>query len=308
MKGSATRDEDFIEHLYVTSMHNTMLFFTEKGRCFWLKVYEIPEGTRSSKGRAIQNVIQIEPDDKVRAYINVRRLTDKEYVDSNYILMCTKQGIVKKTKLAEYSRPRQSGVAAIVIKEGDQLLEAKLTTGESDVLLAARGGKAIRFDEKDVRSVGRTSMGVRGMTLDEGDELVGMVSHERDQKAEILVLSENGFGKRTDIDEYRTITRGGKGVKTIQVTEKTGSLISIQSVTDDNDIMIITRSGLTIRTPASDVRLTGRATQGVKVINLRSTDAIASVVVAPKTDDEETPEGTTPDAQTQAVDDENVSE
>ncbi len=287
MKGSATRDEDFIEHLYVTSMHNTMLFFTEKGRCFWLKVYEIPEGTRSSKGRAIQNVIQIEPDDKVRAYINVRRLTDKEYVDSNYILMCTKQGIVKKTKLAEYSRPRQSGVAAIVIKEGDQLLEAKLTTGSSDVLLAARGGKAIRFNEEDVRSVGRTSMGVRGMTLDEGDELVGMVSHERDQKAEILVLSENGFGKRTDIDEYRTITRGGKGVKTIQVTEKTGSLISIQSVTDDNDIMIITRSGLTIRTPASDVRLTGRATQGVKVINLRSGDAIASVVVAPKTDDEE---------------------
>lgn len=287
MKGSATRDEDFIEHLYVTSMHNTMLFFTEKGRCFWLKVYEIPEGTRASKGRAIQNVIQIEPDDKVRAYINVRRLTDKEYVESNYILMCTKQGIVKKTKLAEYSRPRQSGVVAIVIKEGDQLLEAKLTTGESDVLLAARGGKAIRFQEGDVRSVGRSSMGVRGMTLDEGDELVGMVSHERDQKAEILVLSENGFGKRTDIDEYRTITRGGKGVKTIQVTEKTGALISIQSVTDDNDIMIITKSGLTIRTPASDVRLTGRATQGVKVINLRSNDAIASVVVAPKTDEEE---------------------
>ncbi|MDE7134500.1 MAG: DNA gyrase subunit A, partial [Rikenellaceae bacterium] len=275
MKGSATRDEDFIEHLYVTSMHNTMLFFTEKGRCFWLKVYEIPEGTRASKGRAIQNVIQIEPDDKVRAYINVRRLTDRDYVESNYILMCTKQGIVKKTKLAEYSRPRQSGVVAIVIKDGDQLLEAKLTTGESDVLLAARGGKAIRFQEGDVRSVGRSSMGVRGMTLDEGDELVGMVSHERDQKAEILVLSENGFGKRTDIDEYRTITRGGKGVKTIQVTEKTGALISIQSVTDDNDIMIITKSGLTIRTPASDVRLTGRATQGVKVINLRSNDAIA---------------------------------
>jgi len=304
MKGSATRDEDFIEHLYVTSMHNTMLFFTEKGRCFWLKVYEIPEGARSSKGRAIQNVIQIEPDDKVRAYINVRRLTDKEYVDSNYILMCTKHGIVKKTKLAEYSRPRQSGVAAIVIKEGDQLLEAKLTTGNSDVLLAARGGKAIRFNEEDVRSVGRTSMGVRGMTLDDGDELVGMVSHERDQKAEILVLSENGFGKRTDIDEYRTITRGGKGVKTIQVTEKTGSLISIQSVTDDNDIMIITRSGLTIRTPASDVRLTGRATQGVKVINLRSGDAIASVVVAPKTDDEEQPpvDGT---AETPATDGDN---
>ncbi|MDE6483506.1 MAG: DNA gyrase subunit A, partial [Rikenellaceae bacterium] len=305
MKGSATRDEDFIEHLYVTSMHNTMLFFTEKGRCFWLKVYEIPEGTRSSKGRAIQNVIQIEPDDKVRAYINVRRLTDKEYVDSNYILMCTKQGVVKKTKLAEYSRPRQSGVAAIVIKEGDQLLEAKLTTGGSDVLLAARGGKAIRFNEEDVRSVGRTSMGVRGMTLDEGDELVGMVSHERDQKAEILVLSENGFGKRTDIDEYRTITRGGKGVKTIQVTEKTGSLISIQSVTDDNDIMIITRSGLTIRTPASDVRLTGRATQGVKVINLRSNDAIASVVVAPKTDDEEPAEGAATETEAPAADQEN---
>lgn len=286
MKGSATRDEDFIEHIYVTTMHNTMLFFTEKGRCYWLKVYEIPEGSRASKGRAIQNVIQIAPDDKVRAYINVRRLTDKEYVDSNYILMCTKEGIVKKTKLSEYSRPRQNGVVAIVIKEGDELLDAMLTTGQSDIVLAARGGKAIRFAEKDVRSVGRTSMGVRGMTLDSGDQLVGMICIDKEQNSEILVVSENGYGKRTDKEEYRVIGRGGKGVKTIQVTDKTGELISIQLVTDENDLMIITKTGLAIRMPVGDVRLTGRATQGVKVINLRAKDAIASVVAVPKTEEE----------------------
>ncbi|MFI3268525.1 MAG: DNA gyrase subunit A, partial [Rikenellaceae bacterium] len=287
MKGSATRDEDFIEHIYVTSMHNTMLFFTENGRCFWLKVYEIPEGSRASKGRAIQNVIQIEPNDKVRAYINVRRLNDKEYVESNYILMATKSGVVKKTKLVEYSRPRLNGVNAIAIKEGDQLIEAKLTDGTSDVILAARMGKAIRFSEEDVRSVGRVSQGVKGMTLDAGDELIGMLTVEKDTSTDVLVVSENGYGKRTDVDEYRRIGRGGKGVKTIQVTEKTGELISIQRVTAENDLMIINRSGLTIRIPVDTVRLTGRATQGVKVINLRTADSIASVIAVPKTEEEE---------------------
>lgn len=286
-KGSATRDEDFIEHIYVTSMHNTMLFFTEKGRCFWLKVYEIPEGSRSSKGRAIQNVIQIEPEDKVRAYINVRRLNDKEYTESNYILMATKEGVVKKTRLSEYSRPRLNGVNAITIKDGDQLLEAKLTDGTSDVVIAARFGKAIRFNESDVRSVGRVSQGVKGISLDDGDEVIGMITVEKDTSSEILVVSENGYGKRTDIDEYRIINRGGKGVKTIQVTDKTGKLISIQSVTNENDLMIINRSGLTIRIPVDTIRLTGRATQGVKVINLRNNDSIASVIAVPKNEEEE---------------------
>ena len=286
IKGSATRDEDFIEHIYVTTMHNTMLFFTEKGRCFWLKVYEIPEGSRSSKGRALQNVIQIEPDDKVRAYINIRRMNDKEYVNSNYILMCTKKGVVKKTSLAEYSRPRQNGVNAITIKDGDQLIEAKLTSGKSDVLIAAREGKAIRFNEAGVRAVGRTSQGVKGIFIDGDDEVIGMVTIEPEQNAEILVVSENGYGKRTGMDEYRVTNRGGKGVKTIQVTEKTGKLISVQSVTDENDLMIINKSGVTIRIPVDSIRVTGRATQGVKVINLRDNDAIASVIAVPKTEDE----------------------
>ena len=286
IKGSATRDEDFIEHIYVTTMHNTMLFFTEKGRCFWLKVYEIPEGSRSSKGRALQNVIQIEPDDKVRAYINIRRLNDKEYVNSNYILMCTKKGIVKKTSLAEYSRPRQNGVNAITIKDRDQLIEAKLTSGKSDVLIAAREGKAIRFNEAGVRAVGRTSQGVKGIFIDEDDEVIGMVTIEPEQNAEILVVSETGYGKRTGMDEYRVTNRGGKGVKTIQVTEKTGKLISVQSVTDENDLMIINKSGVTIRIPVDSIRVTGRATQGVKVINLRDSDAIASVIAVPKTEEE----------------------
>ncbi len=284
-KGSATRDEDFIEHIYVTTMHNTMLFFTEKGRCYWLKVYQIPEGSRVSKGRAIQNVIQIEPDDKVRAYINVRRLSDSEYTDRNYILMCTREGVVKKTKLSEYSRPRQNGVNAITIKEGDQLIDAKLTDGNCDIVLAAKGGKAIRFPESTVRSVGRTSQGVKGITLDDGDEVIGMITAVKDTPTEILVVSETGFGKRTDIEEYRITNRGGKGVKTIQVTVKTGMLISIQNVTDDNDLMIINRSGMTIRIPVSSIRLTGRATQGVKVINLRGKDSIASVIAVPKSED-----------------------
>ena len=286
-KGSATRDEDFIEHIYVASMHNTMLFFTEKGRCFWLKVYEIPEGARSSKGRAIQNVIQIEPDDKVRAYINVKSLADAEYVNNNYIIMCTKDGTIKKTKLEAYSRPRQNGVNAIVIREGDQLIEAKLTSGNAEVMIAAREGKAIRFNESTVRPIGRVGAGVRGISIEESDEVVGMICVEPDSTQDVLVLSENGYGKRTDLDEYRITNRGGKGVKTINVTEKTGKLISIQAVTDDNDLMIINRSGLTIRTAVSQIRLAGRATQGVRIINLRDGDAIASVMAVPAAGDEE---------------------
>ena len=294
MKGCSTRDEDFIEHIYVTTMHNTMLFFTEKGRCYWLKVYAIPEGTRASKGRAIQNVIQIEPDDAVRAYINVRRLDDREYVTSNYIIMCTKAGIVKKTLLEAYSRPRQNGVNAITIKEGDQLIEAKLTSGDSEVLLATKEGKAIRFNEKAVRPIGRTGAGVKGITIDGDDEVVGMICVEKDRKEDILVVSEHGYGKRTDLDDYRITNRGGKGVKTLQITEKTGKLIAIKAVTDENDLMIINRSGLTIRIPVGDIRLAGRATQGVKVINLRGGDSIASVIEVPKSEE---PESETPEAE-----------
>ena len=286
-KGSATRDEDFIEHIYVASMHNTMMFFTEMGRCYWLKVYQIPEGTRSSKGRAIQNVIQIEPGDKVRAYINVKNLNDKEFVENNYLVMCTKRGIIKKTTLEAYSRPRTNGVNAIVIREGDQLLEVKLTSGQAEVMIAAREGKAIRFNEATVRPMGRVSSGVRAISIEDSDEVIGMITIEPGSQQDVLVLSENGYGKRTDLDEYRITNRGGKGVKTINVTEKTGKLISIQAVTDDNDLMIINRSGLTIRTLVSQISISGRATQGVRVINLREGDAIASVTAVPKTDEED---------------------
>ena len=286
-KGSATRDEDFIEHIYVASMHNTMMFFTEMGRCYWLKVYQIPEGTRSSKGRAIQNVIQIDPGDKVRAYINVKNLNDKEFVDNNYLVMCTKRGIIKKTTLEAYSRPRTNGVNAIVIREGDQLLEVKLTSGNAEIMIAAREGRAIRFNESTVRPMGRVSSGVRAISIEEGNEVIGMIAIEPESKQDVLVLSENGYGKRTDLEEYRVTNRGGKGVKTINITEKTGELISIQAVTDDNDLMIINRSGLTIRTSADQIRVAGRATQGVKVIDLREGDAIASVTAVPKTEEEE---------------------
>ena len=299
-KGSATRDEDFIEHIYVASMHNTMMFFTEMGRCYWLKVYQIPEGTRASKGRAIQNVIQIEPGDKVRAYINVKKLNDKEFVENNYLVMCTKRGIIKKTTLEDYSRPRTNGVKAIVIREGDQLLEVKLTSGNAEIMIAAREGRAIRFNESTVRPMGRVSSGVRAISIDEDNEVIGMIAIEPDSKEDVLVLSENGYGKRTDLDEYRITNRGGKGVKTINVTEKTGKLISIQAVTDDNDLMIINRSGLTIRTSADQIRVAGRATQGVRVINLREGDSIASVTAVPKTEDEEIAalEGATEGAET----------
>jgi DNA gyrase subunit A len=268
-------------------MHNTIIFFTEKGRCYWLKVYDIPEGTRASKGRAIQNINQIEPDDKVRAYINTKNLNDEEYINTNFIVMCTREGVVKKTKLKEYSRPRQTGVNAIVIREGDQLIEAKITSGEAEIMIAARSGKAIRFNESTVRPIGRVGAGVRGISLDEGDEVIGMICIEPDSKQDVLVLSENGYGKRTDLDEYRVTNRGGKGVKTINITEKTGDLISIQAVTDENDLMIINRSGVTIRTKVDQIRLAGRATQGVKIINLREGDVIASVMAVPVSEEEE---------------------
>ena len=300
-KGSATRDEDFIEHIYVASMHNTMMFFTEMGRCYWLKVYQIPEGTRSSKGRAIQNVIQIEPGDKVRAYINVKNLNDKEFVENNYLVMCTKRGIIKKTTLEDYSRPRTNGVKAIVIREGDQLLEVKLTSANAEIMIAAREGRAIRFNGSTVRPMGRVSSGVRAISIEDDNEVIGMIAIEPDSKEDVLVLSENGYGKRTDLEEYRITNRGGKGVKTINVTEKTGKLISIQAVTDDNDLMIINRSGLTIRTSVDQIRVAGRATQGVRVINLREGDSIASVTAVPKTEEEDMLEGAIAENATEAT-------
>ena len=286
-KGSATRDEDFLEHMIMASMHNTMLCFTEKGRCFWLKVWEIPEGTKQSKGRAIQNVLNIEPDDKVKAYINTRDLRDEEYVNSNYIVLCTKKGIVKKTTLEAYSRPRTSGVNAITIREGDQLLDAKMTSGHDDIMIAVRSGKAIRFPEDRVRPMGRTASGVMGITMDEEtDEVVSMVCVDP-AGADILVVSEKGYGKRSSIEDYRITNRGGKGVKTINMTEKTGSLIALLDVTDDDNLMIINRSGLTIRLDVSTLRVMGRNTQGVKLINLRNDDAIAAVAKVSGTKEEE---------------------
>ncbi len=285
-KGSTTRDEDFLEHMFIASMHNTMLFFTEKGKCYWLKVYQIPEGAKSTKGRAIQNIINIEPEDKVKAFINVQSLDDKEYIENNYIVMCTKKGIIKKTQLEAYSRPRQNGVNAITIKEGDTLLQAKLTDGKSNIVLATREGKAIRFHEQKVRSIGRTGAGVRGITLSKpDDEVVGMVWLEESDH-EVLVVSEKGFGKRSDIEDYRITNRGGKGVKTLNITEKTGKMIAIKGVNDDMDLMIINRSGITIRLAVSNIRVTGRATQGVRLINLRNNDSIAAVAQV-TTDEEE---------------------
>jgi DNA gyrase subunit A len=276
-KGSTTRDEDFLEHIFIASMHNTLLLFTEKGRCFWLKVYEIPEGTRTSKGRAIQNVLNIEPDDKVLTFINVKTLADKDFINNNYIILATKNGIIKKTTLEAYSRPRLNGVNAITIKEGDRLLEARLTNGESEIMLAVKSGKAIRFNEKNVRAIGRTASGVRGVTLGSpDDEVIGMVCVQ-DESEDILVISENGYGKRSKIGDYRITNRGGKGVKTINITEKTGDLIAVKSVSNDNDLMIITENGLTIRLNVSSISLLGRATQGVRVINLKGDDRIASV-------------------------------
>ena len=291
MKGSATRDEDFIEHIYVANMHSTMLLFTQNGRCYWLKVYEIPEGSRASKGRAIQNVINIEPDDKIKTYLNVRNLKDEEYVNNNYIVLGTKRGIIKKTTLEAYSRPRTNGVIAITVREGDELLDAVMTNGHSEILLAGRNGRCCRFDENDARPLGRTASGVRGINIEEDDEVVGMITYDptaEDVSAHsILVVSEHGYGKRSDFDEYRKTNRGGKGVKTLNITEKTGSLVAMKNVTDENDLMIINRSGLTIRMAVSDIRVAGRATQGVRLINIKEGDSIAAVSAVNKSDDEE---------------------
>jgi len=285
-KGSTTRDSDFLEHMFNASMHNTLLLFSEKGKCFWLKVYEIPEGTKTSKGRAIQNVINIEQDDKILAYINVNNLTDSEYINNNYIILCTKKGIIKKTSLEAYSRPRQNGVNAITIREDDHLLEARMTNGSNHIMMAVRSGKAVRFEDANVRPIGRTASGVRGITLGhEQDEVVGMVCVESESE-DILVVSENGYGKRSKIEDYRLTNRGGKGVKTINITEKTGQLISIKSVNDTSDLMIITQVGLTIRLSISELRILGRTAQGVRLINLKEGDQIASITIVPSAEDE----------------------
>ena len=290
MKGSATRDEDFIEHLYVANMHSTMLFFTESGRCFWLKVYEIPEGSRSSKGRAIQNVLSI-PDDKIKAIINVPTLTDTDYINSHFIILATKEGIIKKTSLEAYSRPRVKGVNAVNVREGDELLEAILTDGKSEVLIASRNGRCVRFDESDARPLGRTATGVRGINLDEDDYAIGMVCYEPEAEDAadhtLLVVGEKGLGKRTDFDEYRKTNRGSKSVRTMNITGKTGKLVALKNVTEENDLLIITQSGLIIRMAVSDIKQAGRNTQGVKLINIRDNDSIASVSVVAKNDEEE---------------------
>jgi len=297
MKGSATRDEDFIDHIYIANMHSTMLLFTQTGRCFWLKVYEIPEGSRASKGRAIQNVLNI-PNDKILAYINVKTLKDPEYVNGNNIVLITKRGVIKKTSLEAYSHPRTAGVNAVNLREGDELVEALLTNGNEEILIAAREGRCCRFDETDARPMGRNSTGVRGINIEDDDEVIGAINY--DPKAEdaaahtVLVVSENGFGKRTDFDEYRITNRGGKGVKTISITEKTGKLIAIKNVTENDDLMIIEKSGLTIRMAVSDIRVAGRATQGVKLINIKNGDSIAAISTVEKSNDDE-PEKTAED-------------
>lgn len=293
MKGSATRDSDFIEHLYVANMHSTMLFFTEGGQCFWLKVYEIPEGSRSSKGRAIQNVLSI-PDDKIKAYINVPTLTDAEYINSHYIILATKQGIIKKTSLEAYSRPRAKGIIAVNVREGDELLGAILTDGNNEVFIASKSGRCVRFDESQARALGRNATGVRGINLDEGDEAIGMIGYApKDEDAAahtVLVIGSKGLGKRTDFEEYRKTSRGSKGVKTMNITDRTGDLVAIKNVTEENDLLIITQSALTIRMSVSDIKLAGRNTQGVKLINIRESDSIASVSVVAKDDESETSE------------------
>jgi DNA gyrase subunit A len=290
-KGGSTRDEDFLEHMFIATMHNTLLLFTEKGKCFWLKVYQIPEGTRTSKGRAIQNLLNIEPDDQVLAYNKVKKLDDPEYINNNFIILCTKKGVIKKTSLEAYSRPRQNGVNAITIREGDKLLEARLTNGNQEIMIAVKSGKAIRFHEKIVRPIGRTASGVRGIKLgNENDEVVGMICVENESE-DVLVVSEKGYGKRSSIEGYRVTNRGGKGVKTINITEKTGSLIAIKSVIDENDLMIITQNGLTIRLPIASLRVMGRAAQGVRLINLKEEDRIASVARVTFESSSETEEG-----------------
>ena len=293
MKGASKRDEDFIEHIYVANMHSTLLLFTESAKCFWLKVYEIPEGSRASKGRAIQNILNLTAEDRIKAYLNVRNLKDEDYVNNNYVVLCTKNGIIKKTTLEAYSRPRANGVIALTIKEGDELLDVALTSGSSEIFIAGKQGRCVRFDESDVRPMGRTAAGVKAINLDdEANEVVGMLSYEPEAEDaashSILVVSANGYGKRSDFEEYRKTNRGSKGVKTINITDKTGDLIAIKNVTDADDLMIITKSGLTIRMAVSDIRVAGRATQGVRLINIKEGDSIAAVSVVAKNDEEET--------------------
>ena len=291
MKASATRDADFIEHIYIANNHSTLLLFTQKGRCYWLKVYEIPEGNRTSKGRAIQNILMIDPDDKVKAYVNVKTLKDEEFINNNYIMMVTRQGIVKKTSLEAYSRPRTNGVNAINVREDDELLEAILTNGRCNIMIAAHGGRCVRFDETEARPLGRTSTGVRGINLDEGDYVIGVLCQDPEAEGaadrQVLVVSENGYGKRSDPAEYRQTARGAKGVRTLNITEKTGALVAIKNVSDEDDLMIINRSGITIRMPVKTIRLAGRATQGVKLVSIREGDSIAAVSVVAHSDEEE---------------------
>ena len=276
-KGSSTRDKDFLQELFVATNHNYLLIFTEKGKCFWMRIFEVPEGSKGAKGRALQNLINIEQDDSIKAFINVKDIKDPEYIEDKYIVMCTKKGVIKKTKLEAYSRPRTNGINAIGIREGDELLEAKLTNGTNEIMLSLKSGKAIRFNEEKVRFMGRTASGVRGITLqNDKDEVVGMIAVENDE-ANVLVVSSNGYGKRSSVSDYRITNRGGKGVKTINVTDKTGSLISMKNVTDDDDLMIITRKGITIRMHVDVLRVMGRATQGVKLISIRGGDEIAAV-------------------------------
>ena len=293
MKGSATRDEDFIEHIYVANMHSTMLLFTQQGRCYWLKVYEIPEGSRASKGRALQNVMNIAPDDKIKAYINVRNLKDEDYINNNYIVLATRRGVIKKTSLEAYSRPRANGVNAITVRDGDELLEAAMTNGHCQIMLAGRNGRCCRFDETDARPLGRTASGVRGINIEEDDEVIGMVCYDpsaEDASAHtILVVSEHGYGKRSEIGEYRTTSRGSKGVKTLNITDKTGRLVAVKNVTDADDLMIINRSGLTIRMAVSDIRVAGRATQGVRLINIKEGDSIAAVSAVARNEEDSRP-------------------
>jgi DNA gyrase subunit A len=286
-KGSTTRDKDFLEHLFVATNHNYLLIFTEKGKCFWMRVFEIPEGTKQSKGRAIQNLLNIEQDDKVMAYINVQDLKDEDYVNNNFIVMCTKKGVIKKTSLEAYSRPRTNGIIAVGIREGDQLLEAKLTNGTNEIMMALKSGKCIRFNEEKVRSMGRGASGVRGVTLaNDKDEVIGMIAVENEE-ANVMVVSEKGYGKRSSVADYRVTNRGGKGVKTINVTDKTGGLIAIKNVSDEDDLMIITKNGITIRMHVEDLRVMGRATQGVRLISLRGNDEIASVAKVDRSDEDE---------------------
>ncbi len=292
-KGSSTREKDFLEKLFVATNHNWLLIFTEKGRCFWMRIFEVPEGNKAAKGRAIQNLINIEQDDKVKAYVVVKDLKDEDYITNNFIVMCTKKGVIKKTSLDAYSRPRTNGINAIGIREGDELLEAKLTNGENEILLAIKSGRAIRFNESNVRPMGRTASGVRGISMTESDEVVGMVTVEDFSKT-VLVVSENGYGKRTYLNDpetdepiYRVTNRGGKGVKTLNITDKTGNLIAIKDVTDDDDLMIINKSGITIRMHVADIRSQGRATQGVKLINLKGSDQIAAVAKVERDEDDE---------------------